>query len=250
MFKAVQGSPVAVGGIGGSGTRVVAGLVSKMGVFIGSNLNASNDNLSFPNLLEVIDPSNQSDTKKRVLARTALENFKLESIRQCAGNPACKRGWGWKVPGTFIWLETLQHQFPDMLYIHVIRHGLDMALSSNKNQLRNWGTFFSINTSSSSETQAALEYWIKANQFAIKYGKNTLKARFLLLNFDQLCAFPEQEIGRLSGFLGIRPSEAQQRELLEAVQPPKTLGRYRSIDFKHLFAPDKISAVRDLGFDI
>jgi hypothetical protein len=39
--------PVAVGGVGGSGTRVIASLVSSLGYQIGNNLNRAQDDLTF-----------------------------------------------------------------------------------------------------------------------------------------------------------------------------------------------------------
>src|SRR5947207_2715003 len=44
---AEQGGPVAVGGVGGSGTRVVAALLREAGVYLGADLNDSLDNLWF-----------------------------------------------------------------------------------------------------------------------------------------------------------------------------------------------------------
>lgn len=40
-------SPIAVGGVGGSGTRVVAEILKRIGIYMGSDLNPSNDNLWF-----------------------------------------------------------------------------------------------------------------------------------------------------------------------------------------------------------
>jgi len=39
--------PVVVGGLGGSGTRVVAEILIEFGFYLGSDLNAANDNLWF-----------------------------------------------------------------------------------------------------------------------------------------------------------------------------------------------------------
>ncbi|MDA7666575.1 sulfotransferase [bacterium] len=39
--------PIVVGGVGGSGTRVVAEILSKWGIYIGSDLNSASDNLLF-----------------------------------------------------------------------------------------------------------------------------------------------------------------------------------------------------------
>src|SRR5512139_426255 len=44
--------PVAIGGLGGSGTRVVAAILQEAGVDIGPHLNRSLDNLFFSNLLK------------------------------------------------------------------------------------------------------------------------------------------------------------------------------------------------------
>lgn len=39
--------PVVIGGVGGSGTRIVAELLNKMGFYLGNDLNSANDNLLF-----------------------------------------------------------------------------------------------------------------------------------------------------------------------------------------------------------
>src|SRR5690606_16779845 len=47
--------------------------------------------------------------------------------------------WGWKEPNSHIFLDYLCKSIPDMKYIHVCRNGLDMAYSTNQNQLKLWG---------------------------------------------------------------------------------------------------------------
>ncbi len=44
--------PVAIGGVGGSGTRLVADIVSQCGFYLGSSLNGNLDNLWFTFLLK------------------------------------------------------------------------------------------------------------------------------------------------------------------------------------------------------
>lgn len=39
--------PVVIGGVGGSGTRVVAELLENLGFYIGSDLNTASDNLTY-----------------------------------------------------------------------------------------------------------------------------------------------------------------------------------------------------------
>ena len=48
-------SPVAIGGVGGSGTRLIAQLLMELGVYMGSDRNDANDNLWFTLLFKRIE---------------------------------------------------------------------------------------------------------------------------------------------------------------------------------------------------
>ena len=43
----IQNGPVVIGGIGGSGTRVIAEIVALFGFYLGRDLNDASDNLTF-----------------------------------------------------------------------------------------------------------------------------------------------------------------------------------------------------------
>ena len=61
---------VAIGALGGSGTRVVAQIISNLGVDIGDNLNYPNDNLIFTALFRApkwYKNASQTDIRKRLL---------------------------------------------------------------------------------------------------------------------------------------------------------------------------------------
>ena len=58
--------------------------------------------------------------------------------------PASSIGWGWKLPETYLFLPYVKAVFPKVKYIHVIRHGLDMAYSRNQHQFWAWGAYFGI----------------------------------------------------------------------------------------------------------
>jgi hypothetical protein len=66
--------PLAVGGVGGSGTRVIAEILIRLGFYMGSDLNSANDNLSFTLLLK----------RPKWFIKTSVENkseiFKALSI--------------------------------------------------------------------------------------------------------------------------------------------------------------------------
>lgn len=73
---------VAVGGVGGSGTRVVAEILSKCGVDMGDVLNAANDNLWFTRLFRRIDWMYEFPDDDSIKSALALLQIVLEKTTQ------------------------------------------------------------------------------------------------------------------------------------------------------------------------
>ena len=284
--------PIAIGGGGGSGTRVVAEILKQVGFYIGSDLNSANDNLWFTLLFKrpkwfVKNSNTESEIFKglRIFekAMTASHSFRLDEyffimkaalkmsfkghdhLNSGSGMWPIKRiltilnfrkidvsgyiGWGWKEPNTYIYIKYLHKYFDNLKYIHVIRHGLDMAYSSNQAQLYNWGDILGIKSPDSSIPlpKASLQYWIESNKRTITFCRKFFKGRFLLLNFDQLCLNPEREISLLMAFLGLDIKHVDMDKLKSLPKIPKSTGRYKKHDLT-CFNKDEIDAVRSLGF--
>ena len=161
-----------------------------------------------------------------------------------------KQDWGWKEPNSHIFLESLCKHFSRLRYIHVIRHGLDMAFSENQQQLHNWGkTHFDIPTPGNRDLlpQTSLEYWIRANQRAIDVGRQHLGERFFLLNFDDLCSDPATVIRALLKFINRDTSLCE--KMINAVTVPPSIGRYKKRDLS-VFTERQFRQVEELGFKI
>lgn len=174
--------PVVVGGVGGSGTRVIFKLLSELGFYLGQDLNPAGDNLWFtvlfqrPRWFETVSEQNPKQIdknlelfKKLMTTNTALTNRELtlffkaahQYYRQITRSLArvttrmrkvSQRremdfpnfiGWGWKEPNSFIYLKYLSRFFKNLKFIFVIRHGLDMAFAA-RNQYRFWAHFFGL----------------------------------------------------------------------------------------------------------
>ncbi|MDD5123606.1 sulfotransferase [Methylovulum sp.] len=244
-------APVFVGGVGGSGTRVVTDILMKMGFFMGDNLNNSNDYMELgkllPRLRELIYIHGVK-TNQEINGHIHDRLIEIEALIQSGmQNPHLYRGWGWKAPPNFFILEHLNDHFPDLRYIHVIRHGLDMAFSENQNQLKNWGFYFDIDADELSLPQASLRYWIEANKFAINLGQNFLQDRFYLLRFDKLCMEPQRVVAELAKFLGINDIDAA--AIIKNIHKPDSLGGYKSRDIS-IFNKGDIEEVVSLGFSV
>ncbi len=270
--------PIAIGALGGSGTRVIAQILIESGIFFGNDLNKSNDNLVFTRLfkspywlkhasidqvfrrLRIFEKYmtrkklNINDLKEFYIASKKNETFKTQNIYflkfllKSVINKNPHKIWGWKEPNSHIYIEYLSKFFKNLKYIHVVRHGLDMAFSDNKQQLFNWGEKFGVVTSKDEKLLPyyQLEYWIKSTKRIIEIANKFLGKRFYLLNFDEFCLNPEIEIQKLFDFLDIRSNEKKLKDLIII---PKSIGRYKKKDLS-IFNKAQLKEIENLGFNL
>jgi hypothetical protein len=240
--------PILIGGVGGSGTRVIAQLLQHCAIFIGNDLNHALDNMTvarqFSGMRDTVLNKSLSELEKQHTIHLIITNFCTELLNQIDNNNY--NGWGWKIPANFMLLPYFATLYPQIKYIHVIRHGLDMAYSNNQNQLHNWGRYFDITTYNTAIAKASLQYWIKANHLAITNGQQLLGDNFFLLNFDTLCQSPKETIAQLIEFLGL---DNNNQQLADFINPPATIKRYLKEDLT-IFSDEDFNALRDLGFKV
>lgn len=269
---------VAVGGVGGSGTRLVAHLMMELGYYLGSDLNESLDTLWFtllfkrPEILAAPGDEIAFLTASLLQGLTGTVNVTPEQVRriwdlasqdrdqhpaswlaeraesllaQSTSSPD-RRRMGWKEPNTHLVMDRLPLLLPQMRYIHVMRNGLDMAYSRNQNQLRLWGRYL-VGPDCQDNPRYALKYWCRAHRRILRLCR-PLGGRFMLLNYDALCASPEFRIRELLEFLGCEPSPQDSARLIDLVQKPESVGRFKQQSLDQ-FDPEDVAYVRELGFD-
>lgn len=287
---------VVVGGLGGSGTRIVAQILIDSGYYIGSDLNLSLDNLWFTMLLkrpawhkkmlaagqsdaildaidlfysamngESIGPAGQrlidsiiedSDLQRATEQVTSDEQVdgdwyqhRRQSMLQAHQiERSHYAGWGWKEPNTHIFIPYLYRHDESLKYIHVIRHGLDMAFSPNQNQLRNWGYLVGVLMPKDGGQRAAasLDFWIKMNHRSISLARQLFRDNFLLVHFDWLCHDPVNQTRRILDFLN---ADASAEALSQSIVVPGSSGRFRQHDLG-VFGEERLNEVRKYGFDL
>lgn len=286
--------PVVIGGLGGSGTRVVAEIMAYLGFFIGRDLNVASDNLWFTFLFK--RPSwypkhrydqDTIDAGLRLLEKTMLGTSALTGAEYRylwgALKSACRDGfshkhigygrtkwglqrftrilmqrpnpgqnyvgWGWKEPNSHLMIDDIARNFKSCKYIHTVRHGLDMAFSDNQNQLHLWGGSFNVNVPEDQQRlpQASYRYWVQANREARTRGLALGADRFMLLNFDQLCSDPDQQLQKLAGFLNRDLPDHDLVRIKALIKPLGSIGRH----VKHgveMFRGEDLSALTEFGF--
>lgn len=270
--------PVAIGAVGGSGTRIIAQFVRDNGIFVGADLNQPNDNLWFTMLFArrsvLVDPPTQFArlaelffkrmagemptpsevdlltaiaAQQRYTRKTNWLNDRMSTFLQDPIDPIDDgvAGWGWKAPNTHIVIEKLMRLNDQLRYVHVVRHGLDMAFSANQNQLTLWGEIF-LNRPIDITPRDSLSYWCAVHR-RMAAIKEEFGQRVMFLDFDRLCAAPEETSRKLASFVGLDPHPNLIADFVAKVSPPASLGRYRQEPLSQFLADD-LQFLEDWGY--
>ncbi len=278
MKSAYSDSVIAIGALGGSGTRAVAQMMINAGVYMGEPLNFANDNLFFTCLFKDKtwwkNASSQDFENRLVDFETYMRTGKLSAkkleqyehipwdikneypphlfpkLREAKKLSKPRNTWGWKEPNTHIFLEQFATFFPNFRYIHVVRNGLDMAFSKNKKQLFNWGHRYGIEASASdsAETlaQKQLDYWIKSTEDVVVKGNKLLPGNFLLIKYEEICQNPEVEVARILDFIDYKGTKTV-AELSKIFSLSSEHGRHRRYDLD-IFSKEQLEAVKKRGY--
>lgn len=221
--------PLVIGGIGGSGTRVVARLVRHVGFFMGTNLNLSVDAMDFVEFYDYwINRFLSTELESISESQTAVMHDQfLECIeKHLAHMPEQEAGWGWKSPRSIYLLPFFHKVFPEMKFIHVIRDGRDMAFSKNKNQLLKHGdSVLGKEFSRFGQPVKAAALWNAVNLATADYGEKRLGNSYLRVLFEDLCLRASATTARLFKFIGRKDSNDAQG-ILSEIQVPSSIGRW------------------------
>ena len=257
-------APVVLGGIGGSGTRVVTQLLQSLGFDMGSDLNQSLDELGFtalfkrPSLWPLEDHLSQLNEALDVYLASRghkseswtsqahhgvrvtellnstsskgewIDTGSLAERQKCLATPSQPTSlWGWKEPNTHIPLPFLIAALPKMKYIHVTRHGLDMAHSSNQTQMKIWGPHLLRRPVQTGSASDSLAFWCVAHGRLMRLGK-IADPQILVLPFERLFDNPSCTLKSLCNFLGQPKALTTALAAISSVQKPQTIGRYRN----------------------
>ena len=279
-IAAKDSAPIVIGGVGGSGTRLVTQLLQQQGVVFAGDKNEELDNLWFSLLFVDRDifsrPAQEIEQRVWLFVNAmrdreslpekltsllnaaarfdrgpALRQSVLQAARKTIDDPAyaveTAAAWGWKQPNVQVMVPLIAPYLAGMKYIYVVRNGLDMAFGYNQNQLKYfWGDFL-LGDDAEVTPANALRYWVASYKRNCAY-RGLLGDRLYLLNFDLLCANPRQELLKLNDFLGLNPLEEALASAESAVVTPGSTGRYKHHDCSQLYSED-IDFVRSLGFD-
>lgn len=214
------GAPLVIGGTGGSGTRAVKRMVDATGRFMGANLNASEDALDLVRFdwnwgLSWLEDG--ASNEMRAAFAQAVE-------RHIALAPSRATTWGRKHPHSYLLLAFLDEHFPRLRFVHVVRDGRDIALSTNQNQLYHYGKqLLADSLADAPPPIRSLGFWGEANLRAADYGEGQLGERYLRMRFEDVCSQPAAEARRVVAFAG--GADASAPRAAAQVHAPADIGR-------------------------
>jgi Sulfotransferase family len=220
--------PVLIGAVGGSGTRVVARILAQVGFFIGAHRNHAEDSVPMMDFYKTWLRSYIS-LRGALPCHAALSQAD-DFCRAIAGHRAgvghSDRPWAVKNPRSLLMLPYWRQKFPRFRFIHVIRNGLDMAYSEDKNQLQMFQDI--VLTAEELEFSLplrAIAYWRTVNLAAADYGATILGSSYHLLRFEDLCYEPKIAIEKLAAFV---ETPIDLAAVISQVTPPATIDRWRA----------------------
>lgn len=260
---------LAIGGLGGSGTRAVAQLFIELGFFMGHDLNTPNDNLLYTLLFKRKDIFVLTEDEltyrielfyKILASNETLSTEELVFLEDLAHNDNPQHPkewllqrvehlritsrqehaiWGWKEPNTHLIIDKLLKFSPNLKFIYVYRNGLDMAYSSNQNQLKFFGDIFLNEEHIEITPRNALKYWCKVYERILKL-KQLYPNNIYLLDFDHLCQESGSALRDIFLFMGLSDKLSTNKNFNDMFQLPSSYQRYQHYSLDDFDDVDRI----------
>ncbi|MGH6955829.1 MAG: sulfotransferase family protein [Caulobacteraceae bacterium] len=214
------GAPVIVYCASHSGSRLLADLLGRLGLFMGARLNDSGDALDVLDLVRYLIERHAPDFSPLFaradpqLAALVQRAFRAHLAGRAPGQP-----WGWKLPETSHVLPVVSRLFPAARCIHLVRDGRDVALSPflapkhpfwrrvyfNTDSIRRWrGLGLTQRAYRRHGPLFNAQRWVNSVTLGRAHGL-MLGERYMEVRYEALVADPVTELARIALFIGVQP---------------------------------------------
>lgn len=239
-------SPLVIGGVGGSGTRVYRSIFAAAGysmltaplpVRMHNNEHHDNFMLSRYFYNRWIDRYLDGDLSG---IRAAQMKMTTRAWLWVSSPAHYGRGkWGWKNPRSSFLVPFFHSMYPTMAFVHVLRDGRDHAFHPSFPYTKHQQHLLTPEEQRLPDHTRKGLAWARRHDLARAQCEELLPGRHIVSKLEDLCARPEQEIARLLAFVGIEDEGAVQRAA-RLVRTPVSLGRWKNE------SPERLAEVESL----
>ena len=208
---------------------MVARIARSAGLFIGTDLNESEDAIALGAYSDRwIDRYLHLRGKPLPADLELAMRDDLDAVlsEHCAPLADERVRWGWKEPRCMYLLPFLLDRLPGLRFLHVVRDGRDMSLSSNQNQHRHHADAAGI-ASGLPDPVRSIALWRWINLETATFGLTRLGRRYHRIRFEDLCSHPTETASEILDFLEL---DGDPEAASGLVASPPTLGRWRNAD--------------------
>lgn len=228
--------PLIIIGMHRSGTSLVSRLLNDLGIHMGNSLSRDAESIFFQKINRRIYKSAGSDWGDidLLLASMEDENFiekELENELRILFPEKSFLGfnkgvahhfspgiwsslmegddirWGWKDPRTTMTFPIWLRIFPNARVLHVIRNGIDVAISTHRRSLKQqnkfWKRIIPLDfIPKTLDFNYCYDLWKKYVSFAIKNKGLIQPGHYLEIQYENLLSQPMEKIKEITGFIG------------------------------------------------
>lgn len=214
VSEAALDAPVIAFGRGGSGTRLSSAVLDSFGLFLGNQLNPSNDSIEWVDLIyEMALKVTGRASSDLALWRTELR-ARARAILDRAPEGSADL-WGWKLPESSLVVPELAASFPRARWLYLLRHPVDTCMrrshvTSRINHPVGRATLEAayalagrgrVPEDAPQHILNAMSWWYQVRLFR-RAMEDLPPERVHILRFEAICADPEHVLDEVARFLG------------------------------------------------
>ena len=223
----MQKEPIIILGCHRSGTTLLSKIASKLGVYLGSDLNRHHESTFFLNINQQLLNSSGGSWDRpgpfldRLHSDPGFERSCCDMVRNKLGGLGFWKSywgptgvlnsmiggrflqfWGWKDPRNTITLPVWRKIYPNLKVISIERNGIDVAISLHKREMkRPPDSLFSSDYCRSIDN--CYQVWQNYQKCLASFKSVTNGHDRLNLDYEQLTSKPSNSIAHVSQFLGL-----------------------------------------------